>query len=127
MSVSIEVWGMRFHGHHGVLEEERREGRRFAVDVTLELLDEPTEDRIEAAVDYREIARCVEEEFEGQQFQLLETLGAAIADALLARFPVRSAWVRIGKELPSFRAGGRPRVIVERSRGASGRAGHSRR
>ena len=41
MSVVIEVSGIALHGRHGVLEEERREGQEFAIDVSLELAREP--------------------------------------------------------------------------------------
>jgi dihydroneopterin aldolase len=94
---TIELTGFELYGYHGVLEEERERGQPFVLDVALELASHPAADRIEDAVDYREVAACVREAFEAEQVQLLETLAASIAEALLARFPLASARVRVGK------------------------------
>jgi len=121
VTVTLEVRGMNLHGHHGVLEEERRAGQPFLIDLTVELSELPREDRIEEAVDYRDVAACARAVFEGSRFHLLETLAAAIADALLERFPASSATVGITKPDVSLAADGKPRVSVERSRPQSGR------
>ncbi|MGI8421520.1 MAG: dihydroneopterin aldolase, partial [Gaiellaceae bacterium] len=54
MNVIVEVMGLELHGKHGVLDEERRDGQRFLFDLRLETA-EPQDDRIEDAVDYREV------------------------------------------------------------------------
>ena len=59
--------------------------------------DAGSSDRIEDAVDYREIAACVGEVSESRAFHLLEALAAAVADALLDRFPVARVRVRVHK------------------------------
>ena len=97
MSVVIEITGMELHGRHGVLEEERRVGQLFRLDVTLDLPTVPVRDRIEDAVDYREVARGVRSVFESRSFWLLETLADAIAADLLARFSATRALVRVTK------------------------------
>jgi 7,8-dihydroneopterin aldolase/epimerase/oxygenase len=84
--ITVEVIGLELHGYHGVNENERRDGQRFLFDVWLEVPDVDS-DRIEDAVDYREVVACVREISDGRKFQLLEALSAAIADAVLARFP----------------------------------------
>ena len=38
--MTIELHGILLHGFHGVLEEERRQGQRFLVDVELDLAHE---------------------------------------------------------------------------------------
>ena len=83
--------------------------------MTLALRDLPPTDRIEAAVDYRDVATCVREVFASRQFQLVELLGAAIADELVVRFAATRALVRIGKPGVTLAAGGSPSVTVERS------------
>jgi dihydroneopterin aldolase len=93
---TIELRGLELHGFHGVLEEEAREGQRFLFDVWLEV-EQPASDQIEDAVDYREIAACVREVSETRRFQLLESLAAAVADGLMARFEVRRARVSVRK------------------------------
>jgi dihydroneopterin aldolase len=97
--VTIELHGIVLHGYHGVLEEERRDGQRFLVDVELVLEHEQAagSDRIEDAVDYREIVAGVREVSDAHSYRLLEALAAAIADALLAGWPVATARVRVRK------------------------------
>jgi dihydroneopterin aldolase len=98
--VIVELHGLEVFGHHGVLESERREGQTFLFDVTLEV-DEPASDRVEDAVDYRDIAAKVEEISDSTRFQLIETLAAAVADALIEAFPVATASVTVRKTRPA--------------------------
>ncbi len=95
----VELHGLELHGYHGVLEEERRDGQRFLFDVEFEYADPtaPLSDRIEDAIDYRAVVACVREVSDGRAYRLLETLAAAVADALLARFPLAGARVRVRK------------------------------
>jgi dihydroneopterin aldolase len=93
----IELRGIELHGRHGVLEHERRDGQRFLFDVELDVGEAGTTDRIEDAVDYREVVACVREVSDGTHFQLLEALADALATALLERFPVAWARVRVRK------------------------------
>ncbi len=97
--MTIELHGIILHGHHGVLEEERRNGQRFLVDVELDLTDERAagSDRIEDAVDYREVVARVREISDGRAYQLLEAFAAAVADGLLAGWPVACVRVRVRK------------------------------
>ena len=112
---TIELAGLEVFGHHGVNEDERRDGQRFLYDLELEVGEAGSSDRIEDAVDYREVAACVREVSESRAFHLLEALAAAVADALLERFPVARLRVRVRKpdvRLPVEHAA----VSVERSR-----------
>jgi 7,8-dihydroneopterin aldolase/epimerase/oxygenase len=94
---TIELAGLEVFGFHGVNEDERRDGQRFLYDVELEVGEAGSSDRIEDAVDYREVAACVREVSESRAFHLLEALAAEVADALLERFPVARARVRVRK------------------------------
>ena len=113
--MKVELYGLHVFGYHGVEEEEQRLGQLFLYDLELEVGDRGASDRIEDAVDYREVAACVREVSESRAFHLLEALAAAVADALLDRFPVARVRVRVRKpdvRLPvEFAA-----VSVERSR-----------
>jgi len=97
--VTIELHGIALHGFHGVLEHERREGQRFLVDVDLDLSDETaaTTDRIEDAVDYREVVAAVAAVSEARAYHLLEAFATEIAETLVARFPVTRVRVRVRK------------------------------
>jgi dihydroneopterin aldolase len=97
MSVTVEVYGLEVPGAHGLDEDERRTPQAFLYDVWLEVSDAATSDRLEETVDYRDVLRCVQEVSEGRQFRLLEAMAAAVADALLARFEVNVARVRVRK------------------------------
>jgi dihydroneopterin aldolase len=96
----LELEGLAVFGRHGVLEEERRNGQEFLYDIGLDVGDAGVTDRIEDAVDYREVADCVREVSDSRSFNLIEALAQTIADALLERFPVRSVQVRVTKTNP---------------------------
>jgi dihydroneopterin aldolase len=93
----IELQGVEVFGHHGVLDEERREGQRFLFDVTLRLAAEPRADELDQTVDYRAVASCVREVSDRRPVQLLETLAAAVADELMIRFAPAGVRVRVRK------------------------------
>ena len=97
MDLTVELAGLEVFGHHGVGEDERREGQPFLFDVWLEVPEAALSDRIEDAVDYRHVAAAVREISDGHQFHLLEALAGAVADALVERFPVTRARVRVRK------------------------------
>ncbi len=98
MSAIVEIKGLEVPGRHGVEEWEREREQPFLYDLELELL-EPGADRIEDTVDYREVVKLVRQFSEGRQFRLLEAIAAALADALVDRFPLQRARVRVRKPL----------------------------
>jgi len=107
VSIRVELQGLEVFGRHGVLEEEHREGRTFLYDVELDVSDAAASDRLEDAVDYREVAACVREVSDGRRFDLLEALASAVADAVAERFQVERVRVRVrkpGLEVAGLRA-----------------------
>ena len=74
--MTIELHGIVLHGYHGVLDEERRDGQRFLFDVELDLEHEQAArtDRIEDAVDYRDVVARVREVSDARAYHLLEAL-----------------------------------------------------
>jgi dihydroneopterin aldolase len=92
----VELHGVELYGYHGVGEAERQQGQRFVYDIELEVGERGADDRIEHAVDYREVAACLKE-VAGGQYRLLEALASAIADALVERFGVEQVKVRVRK------------------------------
>ena len=95
MTVIVELAGLEIPGKHGVDDWERATEQRFLYDLELELA-EPTDDRIEETVDYREVVEVVRSVSE-RQFKLLESMAGAVAAALLERFPLQRARVRVRK------------------------------
>ena len=115
--MTIELQGIELHGFHGVLEDERRDGQRFLVDLELDLADETAaaSDAIEDAVDYRDVVETIVAVSDGRAYRLLEAFAAAIADALVARFPLTRARVRVRKpDVVLARPVDHAAVIVER-------------
>jgi dihydroneopterin aldolase len=98
MGLTVELAGLELHGRHGVLDEERRRGQRFLFDVRLEVGDDAARsDRLEDAVDYRDVAAAVRAVSDARAYRLLEALAAAVAEELLRRFPAESVEVRVRK------------------------------
>ena len=90
----------------GVDDEERREMQDVLITVTLhaDLRRAGESDRLEDAIDYREVAAAVREVNDGPPFRLLEALATTVADALVARFPAERVRVRVRK--PEVRPAG---------------------
>ena len=104
--ITVELHGLEVFGRHGVNEDERFKGRTFLYDIHLEVDDAALSDRIEDAVDYREVASCVQEVSDARSFHLLEALASAVVDALVERFPLEGVSVRVRK--PRLDVGGLP-------------------
>ncbi len=103
-SVVVEIRGLELSGIHGVEEREREQPQPFLFDLWLDVGEAGLSDRIDEAIDYRDVAACVRDISEARSFQLLEALAAAVADALLERFPLESVCVRVRK--PDVRPAG---------------------
>jgi dihydroneopterin aldolase len=104
MTVVVQLRGLRLFGRHGVHAHEKEEGQDFLFDVELDVGDRGSSDRLEDAVDYRAVALAVQEISDARSYDLLEALGAAVADELLRRFGVERVTVRVEK--PAVKPGG---------------------
>ena len=93
----VELRGIELRGKHGALDWERERGQRFLFDVELEVGEAGSSDRLEDAVDYRDVAACVREVSDARAYHLFEALATALADELFARFPVEHVSVRVRK------------------------------
>ena len=96
MSVTVEIQGLEVFGHHGVEEDERRDGQRFLYDVDFDVADTVVSDRIDDAVDYRDVVAIVVR-VSARPYRLLEALAAAVADVIVAELPVERVRVRVRK------------------------------
>ena len=99
----IRLVNIVFYGHHGVDESERALGRRFAVDVELELDLRAAAacDDLAQTVDYAAVYRMVHEVVASAQFSLIETLAERVAQRILDEHAqVRSVTVRARKQEP---------------------------
>jgi dihydroneopterin aldolase len=104
VSVTIELRDLRLFAHHGVHAHEKENGQDFLFDIDVEVGERGVSDRLEDAVDYREVALAVQEVSDARSYDLLEALGNAVADELLRRFGAERVRVRIVK--PAVKPGG---------------------
>jgi dihydroneopterin aldolase len=118
VAVTVELVGLEVFGHHGVTEDEQLLGRTLIYDVSWEVSDDALYDQLEGTVDYEQVAALVRDVSAGRRFHLLETLAAAVADAVMEHAPVTRVRVRVRK--PGIRPAGlaleHSAATVERSR-----------
>ena len=92
----VEINGLEIFGRHGAGDAEREGGQSFLFDVMLDL-SEPEEDSLAATIDYRSVRDTVREVSDARSYVLLESLAAATVEAIVSRFPVAEATVRVRK------------------------------
>ena len=92
----VEIYGVEVFGHHGVGEQERRQGQTFLVDVTLEI-PEPRVDVLTGTIDYRRVRDIIRAVNDSGSFQLLETFTCAIADSVHEELLPEHVRVRVRK------------------------------
>jgi dihydroneopterin aldolase len=96
--MEIEIDGLELMGFHGATPEEQKEGQRFLFDVWLVAHDAGVRsDRLADTIDYTSVVACIRQISDGERFNLIEALAAAIADALIERFDVSRVRVRVRK------------------------------
>lgn len=95
----IRLTGLGGVGRHGVLPEERRDGQLFKVDLTMSVDTRAAaeHDDLNRTVDYAAVAAEVVQIVEGEPVNLIETLAARIAGAVLAFEQVRRVEVTVHK------------------------------
>ena len=100
MTDEIAVTGIECFGHHGVYDQERREGQRFVVDLVLGLDTAPAarSDDLSKTVDYGTLTMRVKDAVETEPVDLIETLSQRIADLVLT--DRRVEWVRVTVHKP---------------------------
>jgi 7,8-dihydroneopterin aldolase/epimerase/oxygenase len=85
MADRITLTGLRVRGHHGVYDHERRDGQDFVIDVTvwIDLAGAAATDDVADTVHYGELAGRVAEIVSGTPRNLIETVGAEIAEDVM--------------------------------------------
>ncbi|UUZ44219.1 2-amino-4-hydroxy-6-hydroxymethyldihydropteridine diphosphokinase [Janibacter limosus] len=119
MSDRISLLGVRARGFHGVLADEKRDGRDFVVDVVLhvDLAPAGTTDDPALTINYAEVGADVVRRIEGPSLDLIESLAEQVAADALVRPGVRAVEVTVHK--PSAPVGvpfGDVAVTIERTR-----------
>jgi dihydroneopterin aldolase len=110
--LAITLAGMRFHVRVGVLPHERELAQPLELDLTVHRAA-----GVSALLDYRTLYALTREVVEAEPLDYLETIGADVADRVLALDGV--AWVRVAVRKPHVVLGGPldyVEIAVERAR-----------
>ena len=99
MADRIELRGLTVRGHHGVFDHERRDGQDFIVDVSvwLDLSVAADSDNLADTLDYGELAQLVHDIVAGEPHNLIEKVGADIAEAVMADDRLHAVEVTVHK------------------------------
>lgn len=99
MADRITLTGLELYGYHGVFPDEKRDGQRFVVDLTvwLDLTAAAGSDDLAATVHYGELAELAAGIVTGPARDLIETVAAQIADEIMLRYPVHAVEVTVHK------------------------------
>lgn len=99
MTDRITLTGLSVFGYHGVFDHEKRDGQTFVVDISvwLDLWRAAATDDLTATVHYGKLAELAAGIVAGPSRDLIESVAGAIADAVLASFPVSAVEVTIHK------------------------------
>ncbi len=101
---TISLCGLSVYAHHGIGDEERALGQRFAfdVEVTLDDCSACHTDNAADAIEYEALAAVVVDVATNFHFRLIEALAEAVCIELLTEFPIASATITVHKTAPSM-------------------------
>lgn len=99
MADRIELRGLKIRGRHGVFEHERRDGQDFVVDITvwIDLAGAAASDELADTYDYGVLAQLAADIVGGTPRNLIETVGAEIAEQVIADERVHAVEVTVHK------------------------------
>ena len=115
----IDLLGVTAHGHHGVFDEEKKNGQTFVVDVSLGLDLGPAarEHDLTKTVHYGVLAQQIHDAITTDPVDLIETVALRMVDLCLAEESVQWASVTVHKpEAPIAVTFEDVAVTIERSK-----------
>ena len=96
----ILIKELEVYAYHGVFPEEKRQGQRFLLDVTLhlDLSRAGQTDDLADTVSYADMTETVRAAMTAQSYDLIERAATCVAEAVLAAYPpVAAVTVRLIK------------------------------
>lgn len=95
----IKLTHMIVYAHHGAIEEERRLGQRFEIDVEmgLDFSHAAQADKLDLSIDYEKVYNKIIEVVTEKKYYLIEAVAENIAGKILAAFAVEEVTVRVRK------------------------------
>ncbi|MBM7276780.1 dihydroneopterin aldolase [Gordonia rubripertincta] len=99
MADRIELRGLKVRGNHGVFDHEREDGQDFFIDVILwlDLSAAADTDDLAETVDYGALAQQVAAIVGGEPRNLIETVGAEVAETIMADERISACEVTVHK------------------------------
>ena len=84
----ISVVDLEVYAHHGVLEEEKKQGQTFLItfEAYLDISQAGEEDDLTLSVSYASMCYTIEDYLKSEKYNLIETLAEGIAKALLTTY-----------------------------------------
>ncbi len=119
MADRIELRGLTVRGRHGVFDHERAGGQDFVVDITvwIDLAAAAASDELADTYDYGALARLAADVIAGPPRNLIEGVGAEIADQVMRDLRVHAVEVTVHKpQAPIPQQFDDVAVVVRRSR-----------
>jgi 7,8-dihydroneopterin aldolase/epimerase/oxygenase len=119
MTDRIELRGLTVHGRHGVYQAERASGQEFVVDIVvwIDLVDAAASDELADTHDYAALAQRAADIVAGPARNLIETVGAEIADHVMDDERVHAVEVTVHKpQAPIPQKFADVAVVIRRSR-----------
>jgi 7,8-dihydroneopterin aldolase/epimerase/oxygenase len=119
MADRIELRGLTVRGGHGVFDHERANGQDFVIDIIVwtELADAAASDDLADTYDYGTLAQRAADIVAGPPRNLIETVGAEIADFVMDDERVHAVEVTVHKpQAPIPQQFTDVAVVVRRSR-----------
>jgi dihydroneopterin aldolase len=98
----IELKGIKFHAYHGVMEQERKVGNTYTVDLKLflDLSEAVVSDQLKNTVNYAEVWECIRKEMIIPSC-LLEHVAGRIIYRIKNEFPsIQTIEIRLAKKNP---------------------------
>ena len=99
MADRIELRGLKVRGNHGVFDHERADGQDFFIDVVLwlDLQAAGASDDLADTVDYGALAQQVAGIVGGEPRNLIEKVGAEVADSIMTDERISACEVTVHK------------------------------
>jgi len=119
MADRIELRGLTVRGRHGVFDHERANGQDFVVDITvwIDLAEAAASDDLADSYDYSALAQLAADVVAGPPRKLIEGVGSAIAEQVMADERVHAVEVAVHKpQAPIPHQFADVAVVVRRSR-----------
>lgn len=119
MTDRIELRGLTVRGNHGVFNHERRDGQDFVIDITvwIDLAQAAASDDLDDTYDYGVLAQRAADIVAGPPRNLIETVSAEIAEAVMEDARVHAVEVVVHKpKAPIPLAFSDVAVVARRSR-----------